>query len=65
MSIERCVTCRLWNRFEEHDGGFWLGTCDVEATSEEGMQDEQMYSYNDEPVVTGENFGCIHWEGDE
>lgn len=75
MSMERCRTCRWWDRelkslYFRNDN---LGTCTVgkllehsEWSNDGKPVDAVVYSYDEDgSFATGPDFGCVHWASAE
>lgn len=61
----RCMTCQHFIDTDKHDTkDFTVGTCDREPFDIRTMRsgDATVQCGHDGGMITGENFGCIHWE---
>jgi len=58
----KCKTCKHWHYELRHEENrFRYGECNLEPRSYSDMLSHHMLGTEDEPVIVGEEFGCVNW----
>lgn len=56
----QCVTCARWDNKE---GSGRYGTCEhTKCNDDDYPTDGMMVEFSAHAIVTGPEFGCVHWE---